>query len=311
MQLIRAVLSGWKIAGANNRILILYYLANILFAIIAAVPLYLVLTADYNFRLAGGKLAGQFDLDFFLEFIFRNNDFLTGAALATAGIAVLYALLNTFFAGGAIAAFVAERKRYDAALFWGNCGYYFSAFFRLTLLALLFYGTIVFFVFPGILSLAASLFKVITPGMDSLAKTAAGAISVFMLAATLVIFDYAKVSLVVTGERNIFAAFCKSIKAFSKNVLLSFSLIIAFSFLNLFIYLFYSFISDFLQAPTIIALISIIVLQQVFIFTKLKLRLTYFASIVVLHPHLFFISPHRLYDKLTPNSGKQEAVETQ
>ncbi|MFQ5632231.1 MAG: hypothetical protein ACE5I1_25960 [bacterium] len=309
VQLTRAFFSGWKTSGENNRILLLYYFANLLFAIVAAAPLYLLMQASFNFRLAGSNLAGQFDLGLILEFIFRNNDFLTGTTLSTAGIALIYSILAIFLAGGAIATFVAERRRYDAALFWGNCGYYFSTFLRLIMLALPFYGMIIFVVFPALTSLLTSGIGFIASDMRFMAKSMAGLFSSFLFAATVIIFDYVKVSLVVTGERFILDALAQSLKAFSKHFLLSLGFISVFSFLNLLIYLLYSFLSDFLQAPTIIALIALAISQQIFIIIRLKLRLTYYASLVVLYPRLFYTTSEYFTSEATTEIKKNEEQE--
>jgi hypothetical protein len=309
MHFIRALLSGWKIAGANNRILILYYFTNVLFAIFAALPLYFAMRVAFNFSLSGRQFAGVFDLGLLVAFVFRHGEFLTGASMALLLIALLYALINIFLAGGTIAVFVTDRKRYDAALFWGNCGYYFSTFLRLLLFSLPFYGAIVFVIFPATTSLVESLLTSISGNLHSWAEMVAFTVIVPMLLATVLFIDYAKVRLVVTGERSTLDALAKSLKAFFKHLILSTEVVLFFVFINVFIYLLYSLISDFLQAPTLLALIPLIALQQILVLTKLKLRLVYFASLVELYPHLFLAVPYQLAEPLTTETEEKPETE--
>lgn len=287
MNFIRALLSGWKIAGANNRILILYYFANLLFTIVAALPLYLVMRTAFNFNMVGTKLAGVFELGLLVAFAIRHSEFLTGATAAFFLTAMLFVLINIFLAGGTIAVFVTDRKRYDAALFWGNCGYYFSTFLRLILFSLTFYGITLFVIFPATTSLVESSLISIVENSRLWAEIIAFALIVPTLLTTVLLIDYAKVRLVVTGERGTLGALAKSIKAFFKHFITFVEVLLFFVFINVFIYLFYSLISDFFQAPTLFALITLIVLQQILVVMKLKLRLVYFASLVELYPHLF------------------------
>lgn len=97
MLLFRSIQAGWKTAGKSDRLLLLFYLASLVYASIAATSLYWVGRTELNFSLTGASLAGRFDLSGVLEFMLRHYDFLVGSGAAIIGVVGLYMLLSVFF----------------------------------------------------------------------------------------------------------------------------------------------------------------------------------------------------------------------
>lgn len=292
MLLFRSIQAGWKTAGKSDRLLLLFYLASLVYASIAATSLYWVGRTELNFSLTGASLAGRFDLSAVLEFMLRHYDFLVGSGAAIIGVVGLYMLLSVFLSGGTISLFVSGRTRYDAALFWGNCGYYFSPFVLLAILSVCLYALLFWGLFPGLSALLRIWLGEVTANSISAVVNLAVASFVFTIA------DFAKVNLVITGERHVFSTFGSALAVFFKHIVLSLSFLLSFLAMNAFLYLLFSFLSDFLQAPTVVALLALVTLQQVYIVLRLKLRLTFWATLVELHPHLFLKMPSDMYKSL-------------
>lgn len=292
MSILQAIFAGWHIALKHKRILLLFYLANLFFALLAALPVYMAARDSFNFSRAGVEMSGTLNAGLLIDFIFANFDYIAASAVVFVVVASLYLLLNIFLTGGTIAAYIADRERYEPALFWGNAGFYFYAFVRLLLSSLPLYAVMAFILYPGLKAgFTTVLRNVGLLAYLDVAHYAAIAITLTVSLCIPIIIDFARVQLVVTGERHVFDSLRKATRTVAQNLRKTYGLLILFALIGIFFLLLYSFLSDLLYRPALVDVVFLLILQQLYLLIKMQVRLTYYGSLVAIYPHLTWWLP--------------------
>jgi hypothetical protein len=166
--------------------------------------------ANYNWMLEFGEQAGG------VEATFRPTVIGFGAVLdnlsaftdrelrpaAIAGVGVLYLLAWTFLAGGLIDRYARDRAS-GAQAFFQACGGFFGRLFRLAIIASLIYGVLFGALLPSLLD----SYDRLTRGMNVERTAFFVRLLVYLLfgsllAACNLLFDYAKIRLVVEDRRS-------------------------------------------------------------------------------------------------------------
>jgi len=145
----------------------------------------------------------NFDLQWLAEALFETGGrplFMFPALLAA--VTLGYLLLGTFLAGGAIAVFASEDGLYRPGLFFEGCGRNFGRLLRLALISWLFYGVAL-----GLGAALTALGKYIWgQGMEERPLVIFGwfrtGLTILLLLLVNMIFDYAKIRLVVEDSRR-------------------------------------------------------------------------------------------------------------
>lgn len=277
--------AGFSRVWANKRLILIFYLPNLFFAMILMLPFRAALSHYIGESLMGEKLGGQVDMDFLFEFI-HNNPALSGNIL-TLGLLVLavYFLFNLFLSGGAYAVFLGGQP-YTAAQFWGSAGKYFGRFLRLffwglPLLALLF----------SLQFIVAGIQKIFW-GDDpyeyilywgSWIKLALRWLAFFLF---FIVFDYARIYTVKFEERKMGKAFLEGLRFSGKNFRRTTILAFSFSLMGILALPVYNPVADLFSAPEGYIIALLFVWQQLFILFRMALRLGLYASQGQLYNHL-------------------------
>ncbi len=187
-----------------RRVWLAWYVATVLFALAAALPLAALLARSLDHSLWAGRMLANFDPGWIFETVQKTGGGspMTSYLPAALALAGGFYLLATFLAGGTIAAFAGPPGPHDAALFWGACGRNFARLLRLALFSAVFYG-IVIAIAAGLEAAGERAFR------NSMAERPVAIYSwtrsavVFLLAACVnLVFDYARVRLVVEDRRG-------------------------------------------------------------------------------------------------------------
>ena len=118
-----------------RRILVLYYLASLLFAIFAMIPARTFLSNYLGDSLWGERLANGADMHLILEFLLNADGFLPVVMVALVLASLFYWLGLLFLSGGAFSLYC-HAERYQAREFWGQAGAFLGRFIRLGLYTL-------------------------------------------------------------------------------------------------------------------------------------------------------------------------------
>jgi len=284
-----ALRTGLTLVARHKRLIVPFYLTNLLFGLLITLPLGALLDEFVGGSLVRERLGQTMDYDLLVEFLFKNGKALAslqGLILVVPGV---YWLLALFLSGGAMVVYTNDTYRPN--LFWGASAEHFAPFARLALwslplLALLFS-----------LRFLEPLFQRLIFGSDpyeyvlywgAWIKMGLGYLGLLLFG---IVFDYARLNLVITGDRKARRALWRALVFAARSPGRTFALafiLIATGWLALAIY--YP-LSTALSAPNWFVVVALFVLQQLYILIRLVLRLTYYSSQLTLYCSLAKGSP--------------------
>lgn len=252
------------------------YLTNLLVAMALSLPVYGRMHEISRSHLASELVEG-FYVDHFIEFWREHGESFQTLFLAALGIGVLYLILNTFFAGGVLS-ILGREEQFRLRNFLHASADYFGRYFRLFLLSL-----------PMLVLLAAvfSLFIVQPLGGYAQNLNAAQSFRIYLLISVLglltlgfwnMLFDYAKIIINGRELRSAAIGFFKGSGFALRHVLQTTGLYNLNYFLLLGLFLAYLIIESFFRNATAAQTFALLAFQQLFIVSRLWLKLSFFAS---------------------------------
>lgn len=284
-----ALRTGLTLVARHKRLIVPFYLANLLFGLVITLPLGALLDEFVGGSLVRERLGLAMDYDLLVEFLFKNGTALASLQGLMLVVPGAYWLLALFLSGGAMVVFANDTYRPN--LFWGASSEYFAPFARLLLvsaplLALLFS-----------LRFLEPLFQKFIFGSDpyeyvlywgAWIKMGLGYLGLLFFG---IVFDYARLNLVITGDRKARRALWRALVFAARNPGRTFGLafiLFAAGWLGLALY--YP-LSNALSAPNWLVVVALFVLQQLYILFRLVLRLTFYSSQLALYGSLSRSSP--------------------
>jgi hypothetical protein len=285
MTLVLATLgSGLKLVSRHKRVIVPFYLANLLFGLLITLPLGALLDEFVGGSLMRERLGQAMNYDLFFEFLLKNGTALASLQGLLLVGPVVYWLLALFLSGGALAVYANDTCK--PKFFWGASAEYFAPFVRLALLSV------------PLLALLFSL-RFLEPlcvrlvfGPDpheyvlywgAWIKLGLGYVGLLLFG---IVFDYARLRIVLNGERRARRALWQALQFAARHPGRTFALafiLFAAGWLALAIY---NPLSTALSAPNWFVVIALFVLQQLYIVFRLALRLTFYSSQLVMYRRL-------------------------
>jgi len=303
MNIFKAINNGITLVIKNYKMALIVYLVNIVLAILIAIPIYSTLKDNIADRGVRDALEQNFDYEWWSSFNFQAEGlkktirpalssgfaplfdnfelFLTGKFTSFGMVIFFWGLamvfISAFFNGGVIGLYADEKLTFSVSRFFSLSGFYFHHFFALALTMLL----VVFIFYKTLHRLILNLADQITAG-------AAGNSWLFHFLAYLlllliiffikIIFDYAKIILVLENQKSSWLCIWLATKFVVRHLLKTFGLYLLLSVIGLSIVLCFGFLLDVLNASSLFILLTVILLQQLFIFIKIGLRFCFYAS---------------------------------
>lgn len=268
---------GFTLLLSNKRMLLSFYLVNLLFAMMLMIPFRSGLASFLGNSKAAIGLASGLDFPLIREFFQENEAMLPAMILLFAVMAILYWLANLFLSGGAFSVF-ALRDSYNSESFWSGCGRFFGRFFRLALMFVplttilllsdallgavpkLFYGDDI----PGSVAYWMSGVRVFWRG--------------FLLVVAFVVFDYSRIYMVLTNSPKARTALKRGAGFVLSNFRRTITLGFAFYLLSVLLILGYAPIADALNAPSTLIVILLVLLHQLYMLVRMSFRLALYGS---------------------------------
>jgi hypothetical protein len=280
--IINAIKSGIKQLGSNKRIILIYYLANLLFGIVLMLPFRSILNRFVGYSLMGEKLAGRMDMDFLFEFFKENPNFFSTYSMLLLILFTTFWLLSLFLSGGAFSVF-ASGEQYTAPVFWGNATKYFGRFIRLVL------WSIPVFAILFCLQFLWTAIEKIFFGSDPYQYICywGGWIKVGLRYISFILYfivlDYARIHAVTTDENRMRISLWQAIKFAFGNFWKTFGLALLLFIAGIIALVIYNPIADLLHAPYSIVILLLFIWQQVYMVFRMVLKLTLYAGEVRLY----------------------------
>lgn len=304
MTILSIIREGLRRVVASPKLIFFLWLFN--FAM--ALPLALVMSEQIESSLGASlrqeNLRSGFDLDWYEEFSQNASDlgktfspavigmgpflgnleaWLDGSLWAgnpgLVGLGAGYLIVWIFLLGGILQRLTQPDDRLTLEQFFSACGRYFLRFILLFLLSAVFYLFIFSFVAPSLFS------AIINANRETTVETTvffmvAGAYIViaFLLATVNMILDYAKISTVFTGQRNILTAAREGFRFVFTHPARAYGLYFVLGVFMLLVLSLYSLIAPGAGQSTSFTIFFAFLGGQVFLVMKLILRLTFFGG---------------------------------
>lgn len=278
---------GRYLAKKAKKMWFLLWLMNALMAAVAALPIFALLNSELKNSLMEASMFERFNLNFASETIYKYWDALPMLLWLTLALGSVYIVLTLLTAGGILTVFSSSERRFTAPVFFKGCGTYFWRFFRLFLVALIFYGILVLALNGILTSLVNKLTKSWTQERYvMLASWTRLLVVAFVFLLVNMIFDYAKVRLVIEESRSAVMATFRSIKFVWSHFGKTFALFLLCMALGLIIIAIYNPLEQVLPQDTRRWIVAVFVLQQLFIIARIYVRLTFCSSEILLYESL-------------------------
>lgn len=260
--------------------LLVYYGVNLLAAAVIVAPVAVTLSTVLSQSLESERLFGNLDVDWIMETLLEFHtapavNLLAGAVL----VGILYLLVNTFLAGGAIAAFVRPGES-----FFASCARYFPRFLRIFLISLLFYG-VAFGIVRGLSAARSSLFEhSMRAGPEDIATWCIQLIGLLLLFAVNMTFDYAKI-ICVLEDRKALKSTLRGVRFVGRHFGSTYSVFMVTASVGIALLAIYHLLSEWLGQGSVAVVIGLFILRQVYLIARFWVRLWTWASELALFRH--------------------------
>lgn len=275
--ILQSLKAGLSQTRENKRLILIYYLANLLFSVILLLPFRTIVKDFIGGGVMGETLAGRFNLDFWAELFRKQHNLGEAVTSLIMFIPVAYWVLLLFLSGGVLAVLLSGEK-YSAARFWGNCGKFFGRFVRLGLWSLP-----VFAILFSVQYLETGLQRLIYGKQPYQYISYWGGwirmlISYLGIIYYAVILDYARIIAVKEDMKKMRVALWRAVKFSLRHFLNTFGLGLAVFFAGALILLIYNPLANVLAAPNAIVVLLLFLMQQAYMVTRMLLKVTLFAG---------------------------------
>jgi len=296
--------SGFTCTWENKRMVFVYYLVNLIFALIIMLPMYFLLNRIAGSTLMMGKMAGRLDMDFFFELLIKQYTTLFSLRGLFLFVPLVYWLFGLFLSGGAYTIFISDVK-YSPSVFWSRSAKYFGRFFRLFL-----WSIPVFAVFYCIQFIEIGVERLIY-GSDpyqniiwwgAWIRVGIGYIGILLY---YLVLDYARIDIVINDETRTRRALWYGIKFTFRNFFKTFILTLILFLIGIAALVIYNPIVDSLHAPSGFIIFILFIVQQIYMFIRMMLKLTLYSSQVSLYNSL---TPKEDIAELTPVASKEKVT---
>jgi len=303
---------GFRATASLTRMVLLLFIINLVFSLILAFPLYHSLQDSFGSSLVGEKMARGFDYLWWEEFRDRSRGLETtftpsiigkGAildnleALVEMSIlnfpplllisVILYIILHTFLAGGILSTFNREGQEFTMRRFFEGAGFLFPRFFYLTVLSWIPFLAVSIFlaaVFESIVSNASrSAISEIKPFYFGLASSA---IIFFILLLLQMVFDYARIKIVLEEKRKVIESAVQALAFALRHPLVTVSLYTLLFLIQAAATVVYILAKEALPQSNFLEVLAGFFLQQIFIFAVIWLRCWLYSSQMELYRYL-------------------------
>jgi len=292
--------------------ILLLLIVNLAFSLILALPLYYSLQDSFGQSLVGERMAESFDYLWWEEFrdeakglekTFTPSIIGKGAILNNLEgllmmrfldlppivliMGLLYIILHTFLAGGILSIFNTEELKFSLGEFFRGAGSHFFRFFLLMLLSWFFFIAFPFVSF-GILgsileNVRENSFSELTPFYLGLLFSA---VVLFLFLLIQMIFDYARIKIVLEESRNILRAALGAFGFVFRHLGSTLGLFYLLFLVQAMVTLLYILIQGLIPQSHFWGVLAAFLYQQVFIFSLIWVRCWFYSSQMELYRYL-------------------------
>lgn len=313
MKVLLNLVKGLKRTGKIPRMVLTLLLINVVFSLVLAIPMYHSLQESFGSSLVGDRMARGFDYLWWQEFaedargldstfrpsiigkgaLFDNLQYLVQMRVLELPSSVLilgliYLLLHTFLAGGILSAFKGENPRFTLRTFFQEAGTYFFRFFLLMLYSWAFFLIIgiidAFVIYPIISRVAANAISEVGPFVLGILFSV---IILFLLFFIQMVFDYARIRLVLEEEADIPQVVRDAFGFVFRHLGSTLGLYYLIFLITVVISLLYILLKEIITQSHLMTVLLALLVQQVFMFALIWIRCWLYSSQMELYRYLY------------------------
>jgi len=286
--------------GRVPKMVLFLFVVNLLFSLLLAIPMYNSLKDSFGRSEAGFRMAQGFDYIWWEEFrdeargletTFSPSVIGKGAILTNLEsliqmrffssppilivFGLFYIILHTFLAGGILSTFSQDVPRFTMKEFIQGAGLHFLRFFI---------GGLLRDAFISILSgISSNSFSEVTPFFIRLAFSA---LTFILLLFIQMVFDYARIKVVLEESRNIFKSTLEALVFVFKYPFSTFGLFYLVFLFQVAVTVIYILLKEIIPQSNFPWVLAVFIIQQLFIFAIIWVRCLLYSSQMQLYRYM-------------------------
>ncbi len=276
--MIKAYTKGLRVTLTSGKMITFLYLFVLLLALIISIPFFITLKNAINFSMSVYPLLHGFDYTSYEDFIRTSGKILKPFVPIGIWVSILYLIFSIFFSGGIID-LIYNNKKFSLKEFLFACGDYFLSFLRLALIVIPIQLLLVVIIYFPLVAILVS--------MSDTAETEAGLFYTFVTGAAvhlvlsgfiLVIADYAKILMVANKSKKAFVSFWLAIKFFFVKIIKVIGLYVLLLIFPAVLIVAYLLFSESLFIHSKITFLIVVLVQQIFIWLRIFVKIWFLGS---------------------------------
>jgi hypothetical protein len=284
MSTLYAWITGFLRSIAEPKMTTLLYVVNLLLAIPLALACRSVLSDGLGSSLAPSNLMSGLDYTVWQDFSNIHAQELSAVIGQLSWVLLLSMFINTFLSGGILSELRARRDKFSASSFFAGCGNYFLRFFRLFLIfgvSLCVFAAFMFVIVGGAVS--ALIENATSEITDYWVRVGGAVLFLIPVILLLMIADYAKIRVVVNGDRSMLKTAWRATKFVLDRLLRTFSLEMLMLLIPLILFAVYLKIDLAIGMTTGTTILVMFVIQQLFLLSRAWTKVFFFAGEMALY----------------------------
>lgn len=297
MKITHSFTQGLKAVISSLKMWFLLYLVNFIAALLIVTPVFLTLHKELGHSLYGEKLVVDFDVAWIAEFLHAHPELVRTTLGVFVVVFGIYALFWAFADGGILSVFthkkgVAVGPAARATSFLDSSKRYFRIMMKITFLSL------ILFTLPFIVSgFLRNIIRVWTKDVTREPLVAwmdwfNGLVFLFLLALVGMIVDYTRIVAVLNDACTLRRALVTACRFVFSHFLKAFLLFISVALLGVGLLVLFLLLKNIGMGRGFIGIWVGILFQQFYMFTRVGLRLLFFASQSAYYQGMVSISPN-------------------
>ncbi|RJP62387.1 MAG: hypothetical protein C4539_18140 [Ignavibacteriales bacterium] len=271
---------GIKLIWKNNKFVYLFWLTNIVFAIVLSLPIYYILEDNLLHSTYGQKLSFTFDYVWYLQLqqLYKHN--IGVQQYIIYGTVGVYVLIQVFYLAGLTSVFNNPKKNHYVDFFYGAVKFWYR-FTKVLLISLVFYA-IAFVINDYLGILLTYLFSESeNRSMEFILRTSRYLLLIFLIGTVSIISDYTKVSLAITDREKVLREIGNTLRFLKKNfyqVFIVFFIVALFGAVGSIVY---NIVDSFIPKTSFIYFLLAFILQQLLIIFRLLVRMLFCSTEII------------------------------
>lgn len=280
----QTIQQGIKQLHKNNKLIWLFWGANILFGVILSLPIYYILEDNLIHSAYSQKLSFGFDYVWYLQFRELYKTTIGEIPYMIYGTVGVFILIQVFFAGGLISVFNIPKKNHYVDFFYGGVRYWYR-FTKVMLVSLIFYA-IAFLINDYLGFLVQMLFSDSARLTDFILRGSRYILLIFLIGIVSIISDYTKVSLAIRDKEKVWKEIIYIIKFLTKNFYQVFIIFFIVACVGAAGAIIYNFTDSFLPKTTYTYFGLAFILQQLLIIFRLLVKMLFVSTEITIYKDL-------------------------